>query len=238
VTVAQPTDDPHLTTHTVRTDARGRFEMSYVAEGEVRLRAVAEDSLARTEATVTAAIDGPEVTLTMDAGHDWRVRIDEWARHGTGAEPYATVYEGTPSKDTPHVSLTVGADGVVVFRGVRKDRPYTVWVQPFGDGVHVLRGGLRWSEAETVLAVARGASITGRVTGPAKVQVRQVWAVRDGMSATGAIDADGRYQVAGLPAGPWDILVSYSGSGGNWIGRATASPGESLDLTLERERHR
>ncbi len=228
-------DDPSRVGGSAWTDADGAFEMRAVPEGALTLRASLQQTLSGSDTVLMASPTMADVTLVVDRGLDWRVRVDGWA---PGGKPvYARVIEGLPASGVRATTIEVAADGTVVFQGLRKDAAYTVWIPNLGDDRYVLESGLRWSEEGAVLAPKRGQPITGRLTLPPDARDVMVGVRKDGLSAVGSVADDGRYEVRGLPPGDWTVTGYCSTPRtGMWKGSATAPAGGTADVVLERDR--
>lgn len=149
------------------------------------------------------------------------------------------------------VATTTGADGSYTLAELAADTPYRlVFVPPEGSSlVMAWSGGATSRSAATPIVatpaeprggvdveLAAATSVTGRVTGPGgPVAGVAVWAYAPTDTWVGGVtattDADGRYALVGLPAGPHRIRFgppTGSGLAVEWYddatGRTTAAP--------------
>lgn len=216
-------------------DEAGRFVIREVPEGPVKLRPSIIQGLARSETTVNAAVNGEDVTLTLDLGLELRVRIDGWAKATDARGQRAYLFEGAPAKGVVFGMYPVDSDGTITFLGLRRDLAYTMWIPPTGGDWYVLREGVRWSTGETTVVRTRGLSIEGRLTAPPKIAQLQVWARRGGLNVVGRVETDGRFLIRGLPPGEWTVLGTGKDGHKDWRGEATASTGGSVEFELKEE---
>ena len=89
-------------------------------------------------------------------------------------------------------------------------------------------------DAETVeVAFAPAASIEGVVTGPPDAYLYSIRIEERGVKARVVAHDDGRFVLAGIPAGTWMLEVTSLGDGKRYTGRLQASTGEAVTIALE-----
>src|SRR5439155_14012622 len=89
------------------------------------------------------------------------------------------------------------------------------------------------------LVLAQGAAIAGTIAGPGGTPLSGVQVSTNAGGTTGdstVTDANGAYQLAGLPAGTYQIVAQADGFGEGDLPNLTVAPGASLtgqSLTLQ-----
>ena len=223
--------------------APGTFRLRRLPAGELTLVAAmpgvpAEGPGADPRAgRVTTSADAGSVTIRIDPGLDLIVRvegaasrswwnaqlIEEGAERGRGVRP-------------------VSGEGDLRWYGLKPGSTYSLWIPPEpGAALSCWRHGLHGGGDLTV-TLEKGGSITGRLAAPAGATRLSVHArAASGLDAQGTVDAEGRYEIGGLPDG-----LTWRVSGSGLVGDAwmvAQSPGEvaagsSLDLKLEKRPER
>jgi hypothetical protein len=223
-----------------QTGADGTFQIAGRPRGPVVLRAVAPGVDGHLppgpELTVQAGTDG--VVLTVDPGVSLVVRVtnpevrgsDPGRRNlgllvtfpadrGPGIGGWAHDFEGT---------------GRMTVMGLRADTRYTVWLEPQGTEWYGLATDVRPGEREVSITLVRGGSISGRVRAPPSAQHVSVHAQGGAsLSVTAQVDAEGRYELKGLPPGTWTVYAYGRADGKSLQAKGEAVVGGTLDLTLE-----
>ena len=207
-----------------------------------------------TPVTVTPGQDrtGINATLAKGASISGKVTLPE------GVSPYSVSVNLYRTGETSQMSTAYlyGAAGTYTFRGLPAGG-YKLQFRGYEINSGVLQ---QWysnaasleSATEVVLtagqdvagidaAMKRGASISGKITAPAGVNLGalQVHATRvgaqDGTAAVGLVGDDGKYTVAGLEPGTYKVRLSggQSGAVDAWYGGATSEAATPVTLTPE-----
>jgi protocatechuate 3,4-dioxygenase beta subunit len=226
-----------------RTDEQGRFRMTGLPEGDAVLRAMIPGlGLHRdpneTKGDVRVPAGTNDVVVTVDLGLDLVVRVENLADLGQRA-PGATLRvrrEGQTLTLSPQGAPTDG----YLWRGLETNDECTVWIVgsqgPQGT-YSVYATGLK-PGADVRLRATPGRSILVRLKVPAGASNVQVSAELDGLAVGGEVRPDGSYEIRGIPDGTsWKVTghARVSEDSPYLWGRATASPGATVELELKPE---
>lgn len=226
------------------TQQDGTFRIVGLSAGTVTLKArppssnwSADDESSGAE--VTVPVGTMDIVLVVDRGLELVVRVlglDErrGRLEGLNALLLRRQPDGTWQQAGWGWGQPAGEAVRVAFTGLKADERYAVWIQPQGEEygwAADLKAG-----AEATLRMQRGASIRGRLSVPAGLQNLQVSANDGrGLWASGLVEADGRYEIKGLPDGRWTVSSHAQSADGGvpWHAQGEAPAGGTLDLTLQ-----
>ena len=183
--------------------------------------------------TVTVAAGTENVTLVVEPGLDLVVRVPNVAdrgQHGQHVSGQVFVRRGDKWEQRGWAN---DAEGRLVFKGLRSDETYAVWVQPTqGSDLYGWAANLRAGGAEVTMRMERGGTIRGRVTPPAGAGDQGVGASGEhGGWVQGTLDSEGRYEIRGLPANlTWKVYAWANVQNKHWNAHADATVGATVDL--------
>jgi hypothetical protein len=220
--------------HEVETAADGTFSFEADAAETPRIHAALhEGGWGPQSAPVTVTSRDEPVVLVIETGVDLAVRVD-----GEEAANRSVGMTSTPGMDWPSgrwIWTTTDADGRARVRGLPPDRGYVLWIRPSSatDDISAYAEGASASAAgpELRVSLAKGGTIRGRLKGLASWSRAYVDATRDGMSVDGKVQADGTFEIRGLPDLEWTIGAQLRSSGAAFFGETKARPG--ADVVVE-----
>lgn len=220
------------------TNGDGTFRVTGLEAGPVTLRASAPGAAGRQEAApgseITVAAGTENVVLTVDPGLSLVVKVANLAdRKGEAAQGlWALLLRWEENRWTNADSQwDQQGGGSITFRGLKPDQRYAVWIAPQNDDLFGWASDVR--PGELTLRLERGGSIRGRVLGPSGVTQRRVWASGEfGQSVSAHVDAEGRYELKGLPDGRWKVQAAGRSGEQSLRAEGEATVGGTLDLTL------
>jgi hypothetical protein len=222
-----------------RLNPDGTFRLTGLESGPVTLRATGPGINRRGEAgTETTLQAGTEnVVLVVDAGLSLTVRVANASERREGRLRITLLQWQNERWSRGDSENDRERPGQVTFRGLKPGDRYGVWIAPDNDDLYAFQADVR--PGEVTVRLERGGTIRGRVTAPSDSGRVSVSASNDlGLSVNGKVDADGRYEVKGLPSGRWTIsgyarMDGQAGqSGKNFQALGQADVGGALDLTL------
>jgi hypothetical protein len=215
-------------TNEIDTGGDGRFRFEPVLPGEYRVFAVTSEDPRRATPLASATAAGREVVLTLEPAVELRVRFagmpategDVWVSllfDGT-----ATALEGVRVEN-----------GVARFRNVHPDGLYAVYLRLDADPTRIAyRRGIAARSGEVTLGFETTRSIRGRLVAPRGATGFTLRADLDGIQGDVQVDAEGRYEVRGLPDGTVHLHGGAALDGAPLAGEAEASGGGVVDLEL------
>ena len=227
----------------VNTGPDGAFVIQGLAAGSVPLRAAAPsvDGSAREQAPELIVRAGAEnVTLTVDRGLDLVVRVpgmDEGREGQQASVSLLGLHDGV-WRVTGSVGTTVRAGQLrVTLVGLDARRTYGVWVPPRpGDDRYGYVTDLR-PGGEVTVRLVRGGTIRGRLSWPQGArEVNLSCHNAQGLRLGAKVEADGTYELRGLPEGAWEVHARGELDNQQLSARASGvAAGSTLDLTLAPE---
>jgi hypothetical protein len=221
-------------------NADGTFRITGLDRGSVVLAAWAPgvnvDFNDPNVQVLTVAAGTENVVLTVDPGWELAVRVTNPADR----EPrYRQLHfqlmarRGEQWVAVAHANEQDGS-GRAVFRGLKADERYTIWVQPNGSEFYAWLPDVKAGGSEVTLRLERGGTIRGRLTLPAFHEQLGIGANNDlGFWLQGHADADGRYEIRGVPPGAWKVHAWAQVQGQHCNASADAAAGAHVDLRLE-----
>lgn len=211
------------------THADGTFTVEDLGAGDVTLEATVPGLLSGDEGG-TRVQPGSRVVLVVDLGLELVVRIADWQ---PDAPAWANLW-GLRGEATVQASARIAADGTARFRGLAPGGTYSLWVPPTKDGRSLLRTDVRASSSPLHVALLPGKSIRGRLTLPEGARPAGVTAsLHDGhLTVSGTVEADGTYEIAGLPEGTWTVRARARKGDAALSAEAEVPAGGTADLVL------
>ena len=218
----------------------GTFRITGLDPGPVVLRATGPGGRrggAEGAAEITVQAGNERVVLVVDPGLKLTARITNLADRKEGGRPFlsAILLRWQDDKWThgEHGWDREGT-GTVVFLGLKPDTRYALWIPPNpGDDLYGWATDVRPGDVNVRLE--RGGTIRGRITGPPGVTLGgNISANNDnGMGASGMVDAEGRFEIKGLPDGRWNLHAWHQTDGKQYRASGEAQTGGTVDLTLQ-----
>ncbi|MEO8700633.1 MAG: sigma-70 family RNA polymerase sigma factor [Kofleriaceae bacterium] len=215
------------------TDADGRFQLSGLSPGRIALVARAEGFSSTIVETAIEAGTSKELVIVVEAV----VRVRGTIVSGGTPVPGAEVAAIPPNGATTLVTAVSQPDGSFVLDGVTRGtirwqvRNYTV--------IAPLQTRIEGAPVELVLEVTREATLRGRVTrdGAPIAGAVVAWQQVDRAAET-TTDADGRYELANVPAGSVSV-AAVSATAGAFTDRerVAITAGSITDLDLELDKY-
>ena len=213
-----------------QTGGEGVFDFSRLAPGDYRLFATAGGETKRTSAVVTVTAGGADVALVLDPAVEVVVRIAGWpAREGETWVPLR--FDGT---STALEWARVEAGGVLTFHHLHPDSTYAIFLRLDSDTSRIVcRRGISASAGEVRAVLESGRSIRGRLVAPRGTQEMNVSVSQDGIDVAADVDAEGRYEMKGLPDGTYRLHASGTVDGAPISGIADVTAGGTADIELK-----
>ena len=215
-------------TNEAETEADGRFRFEPVAPGDYRLFAATSGTPRRVTPFVTATAGGRDVTLALEPALDLKVRFD--GMPASDGDVWASLlFDGTGI-----VAEAVRLEGAVAhFQLVHPEGTYAVYLRLDADPTRIAyRRRIAARAGELVLSFETTRSIRGRLVAPKGATGFALRATLDGVVGDVQVDADGRFEVRGLPDGTAHLHGSASVDGAQWAADIDAPPGGTLDVEL------
>jgi hypothetical protein len=214
-------------TNSVETEGDGRFRFEPVAPGEYRVFASAGGETARATPLLTASAGGRDLTLVLEPALELKVRFvglvaegDTWTALTFDGE--ATQVEGVQVEN-----------GVATFRRLHPSGTYQIYLRLDADPSRIaFRRRISARAGEITIPFESARSIRGRLVAPRGATGFGVRARQDGLSFDGQVDADGRFEVLGLPDGTFHLRGWAALDGAQVHGEGEAAAGGSLDIEL------
>jgi hypothetical protein len=232
--VRRKRDEKGWTSERVGSD--GTFRIRGLDAGPVTLRATGPGRRTNekdaTEVTVQAGTEN--VVLVVDAGLALTVRIANASERRDGRVRVNLLMWRNERWSRQESETDRDGLGKVTFRGLQAGERYAVSIAPEGDDLYAWQPDVR--PGEVTVRLERGGTIRGRLTFPSEMRANVSAGNEVGLSVSGTVDADGHYEIKGLPDGRWTVRAhAFSESGG--AGKALQAEGETnvggtLDLTL------
>jgi protocatechuate 3,4-dioxygenase beta subunit len=240
-----------------RTDAEGAFEITDLSPGEIEIQAGLQTEREREhwrwaspfgEGGVCRNLLGPSrkvavgssgIVLELDPGPTLSVRL-AGATAADKGRPVRLTKEGEdPNAWRPEcVTAPLDEHGIARFRAVDPAASYTVFIGLLPENRCVFRRGVVLGPTEVVVESTPGLPTRGKVLPPPSraggVVVRMV---SGGVALELQVDAEGAFDLGGLPPGRWSLRASSQGgvSEGYESGRRVEGEvvaGETVTLTF------
>jgi len=213
-------------------DAEGRFTVRNLPEGRVRLWASPDSGGTMDRDRFTDARTGDEgVVLKVPAGDRLTIRVENWSmerlleivtvRLATAGRAPETIREGGPDRD-----------GRVRFAALPSGERFAAFVFAESDGHCGYREGVRADGGEVLVRLSPPKRITGRLLVPEGSTGLRVELRAPALHRQGVVAADGRFEIAGLPAGRFRLTARAGHEGRTLCGEATAEAGADVDIPL------
>ena len=230
--------------------ADGAFAIGMLPRGEHWLRFGVGEAGASHVARATAPAEGLE--LVADAGPTLVVRFEGVPAGGASLiRALLTTWNVEGNGAEERVSLAPGADGVVRFPGLRKDRRFTLYAVLASANRVGFVADLGLEPSPVTVRLVPGGAVRGTVHFPSKDAAREAALVEvegRGFAATAVAHEDGAFELALVPPGRWPVRAhlylrnpvapfrpGLEQGTTRWSASADASPGDSIDLTLVAE---
>lgn len=223
------------------TQQDGTFRLTNLDRGSVSLLAIAPNTGYPNAndpglAWVTVAAGTENVVLVADPGIELVVVVVNAPRTGADGPRLQAALYTRRGEDYNHQSSLDGQDGRFVFKGVRAEERYALWIAPQGGSEwYGLATEVRGGGGEVRVVLERGGTIRGRIaTGGVSYENLSVGA-GDGklIWVGGTVDADGRYEVRGVPPGKMSVYAWGQLKQQYANANAEAQVGDTVDLRLE-----
>jgi protocatechuate 3,4-dioxygenase beta subunit len=231
-------DDPGRWTGE-RTAEDGTFSIRNLSRGRYRVRVRVGTSLAMPMPGEPAEKDGHvlvdagtrDLVLKVDPGVTLRILVKPWTGDEWGhAVVLREQREGGASFDHGQVD----GNGRAEFCGCSPDKRYDLFVGGLPNGQYVLVRDLQVTGEELVLAPQTGGTIRGRLLLPSTGDLKslQVSVRILGIQHGGQVQADGTFEIVGVPPGTWPV-VAFARQGDGWLGgEVQAAPGATIEIRL------
>jgi len=172
-----------------------------------------------------------DVSLELKMPEEITVRVLAWDK-ALGKPDVLLTAEGPRGSGPSSVKKKLNKRGEVIFKGLRWNETYTLWMGSLKNGKYVYRAGLRPQARKIGLKAEDGKTAAGKIVFPKGMKSRKVWAEIAGFKVTGKIKGGSRFEIKGLPPGPWTIRVC--GKQGKEIveTEAICKPGEETVITF------
>ena len=219
-------------TNTTQAAGDGTFRFLRVAPGEYRLFATAGGEPRRTSSMVTVVAGGPDVALVLEPAIEMSIRFGGWPL--TEGDTWVPLhFDGSP------VVLEWGrieAGGLVTFRNVHPDSRYAIYLRIDTDPPRIaFRRGIVPASGELRIPMEAGRTIRGRLVAPRGTQQLGVSISQDGLDLGADVDAEGRYEIKGLPDGTFRLNGYGSLDGAPVTGSVEAAAGGVVDIELRKK---
>lgn len=213
------------------TDAKGRFELSGLPRGQIRIEVVPYGipKAFRPDRVVRAQAGGKDLDIRLDMGEQFTVRA-RGARFEAGVT-WGRRYDSClpPNWSRLYVQTKAGwvwwaptvQDGALVFRCLPRGRPWGLYIPTSDDvGGTAFVSGTALKPGLRTVVHERGKHIRGRVL-PSKANCSYaslgtggavgygVLARRGGVRVEGDLDLDGRVRLPRLPSGTWKVVAFF-----------------------------
>jgi hypothetical protein len=232
-----------------RLNADGSFRIRGLEPGTVTLKAAGPGGRRGREAggtEVTVQTGTEDVVLVVDAGLTLTVRVSNASERQDGRlRVTLMIWENERWRTNESES---DRSGQVTFRGLTVGQRYGVWVPPAGDDLYAWQPDVR--PGEVTVRLERGGTIRGKLTFPAEMRASVSAQSTLGIHAQGSVDAEGRYEIRGLPDGRWTVSAQAAFQAPSSPGaprppsansfvhaQGETNTGGTLDLTLQPPAH-
>jgi hypothetical protein len=225
--------------HSMQPD--GSFKLQGLARGMVSLLAVPPgvsvnwNDPGQPSLTVAAGTEG--VTLVLEASVELVVRVPNATDRGANQRHVNGQLFVRRGDKWEQKGWANDGEGRLVFKGLRTDETYTVWIQPLaGNDLFGWATNLHAGTTEAVVRLERGGTIRGRIALPTGAMDMGVYASADQIWAQATVESDGRYELRGLPDLTWKVQAWCNVQGKHWHAQVDATPGNTVDLVLTEHR--
>lgn len=226
-------------------DASGRFELGDLRPGELVLSAFGgegrrdpEPELEGPKKTVT--VGATDVTLTALRGVELTVRIaapdpgawkglEAWVSRRDPKDPLGRTTHGVP----------IGPDGTFRSGPLVAGAPYAIWIPVGRTGLTALKTDVVGAAGELVLTPVAGQTIRGRVVAdkPLNSPFRWIDAYGTGWNLRAQLDAEGRFELRGVPDGPCVLRAEATIGDAYYVGLLRdVRPGADVEVRIESEK--
>jgi hypothetical protein len=179
---------------------------------------------------VPSGAEGVILKLAMPSTLELRLRA--WTKK-LGKPDILLVASGKEGIGPASISKRLDKEGRVTFTGLRWNVKYSVWMGDLKDGKYVLDEDLRPQERKLELRLMSGKTIEGRVDAPKGTTGRKVYAVFPGFEVKGKMKSAGRFEIEGVPPGPWTLRATGKLSGDVLTTEVQAKPDEEIVIELK-----
>jgi hypothetical protein len=217
----------------------GTFRLVALARGMVTLAAIPPGGQINWNdanlPSITVAAGTENLTIVVEPGVELVVRVSNAADRGPNGQHVHGQVLVRRNDVWEQRGWANDGEGRLVFKGLRPDETYAVWVQPIpGSDLFGWVTGLRAGAGEAVVRLARGGTIRGRITLPAGAGEQGVGANGEhGIWVQGTLDSEGRYEIRGLPDMRWKVHAWANVQQKHWNAQGDIATGGTLDLRLE-----
>lgn len=233
-----------ITALTAEAGPDGRFTLKRLYGGSYRIwvRAPSREP-ARAAARIPSEASIPEdaeptivrsgstsVVLTAQLPSRLRFRVRGWDR-SVRRVPALLVPEDPKRERKPLVGQ-LDESGLVVFEDLPCDVTYAFWLGVPQENAYVYVTGIVVDDDRRDLTLEEGTVVSGRILAPRGTKSRKVHAAYPGFAVAGRLKAAGRFEIRGLPPGPWTIRASGRKDGTTLHGETEALVAEDVEVTL------
>lgn len=219
-------------------DPKGAFRVGGLKAGDqVSLMAVPAQGvpLDPTQPPLAVVAAGAsDVVLTIDAGARLTVLLDapDSDRLLAGLQLMRPSTRRPRGVEFAHHGPPPMEGGRAVYVGLDRATPYLLWLHVPATGQYAMSRDVRAGGPPLVLRLETGAKITGRLTLPTGAENSLVVAEQGELQVQGRVQADGSYEISGLPAGRWRVTAQALVAEAWLKALGEVEAGASLDLTL------
>jgi protocatechuate 3,4-dioxygenase beta subunit len=195
---------------TTFTDGDGQYTLEGIPPGERTFEFRKQGFITRRQSTEAAAGSDSRLDVDLERGRELRGRVTD--KSGAGIDG-ASVSAFAPMGGGDNAQAVTGADGAFIVEGLGETR-YNVQVRKSGFASTTERDVALPQSTPLVIALDRGATITGRVSGLAPNELGSVFvsASGEGSFSSAQADANGAFTLRGVPEGRVMVSASVTGS--------------------------
>jgi len=187
----------------VRIDAKGRWRLDKVPEGQVRITCYIEARAGRNSIgkPVTARAGDTGVVVIVDLPPAIRLRFENWpgARYGK----LRAMESGEARRE---LDATV-RDGRVDLLGLTAGKTYDLFLGPLPGGLYYAANNVRPSDTIRTVRLRQGRRIAGRVIAPVGATRVTVTIDHPLWGAQSPVGRDGTFLLEGIPDGSWTVVA-------------------------------
>ncbi|MEM8882536.1 MAG: carboxypeptidase-like regulatory domain-containing protein [Planctomycetota bacterium] len=211
----------------VKRERDGSFLLRDVPAGTVRFRASIRGAVLGVDAKaepVEVPAGSQDVRVIIDLPPTIEIHFNDWPQ----GEPALPELRSDQSRFRS-TKAWVQEDGVMRVVGIPGDQTWTGFVGPLKDGRFAILRSIRPTRDPVRMDLQQGGEIRGVVRGADGRDRVEVFIADRIVRVGGYADEHGAFVLRGVPPGRWKVVAM----GGKLEAETEASPGESIELTLE-----